>query len=189
VNLFLVAEADGAVVGGALFHAFAGPRTGFSSFLGVRRDMQGKGIARMLHDARFEALEHALDGRVEGVFIDVVSPARQSASERRREARVGSDACARRRAFQRLGFRQVDIRYEQPVGGPGGGPVTTLDLLYCPRHPSSTVATPLVVETMRAYWSPWLGEKRAARHAEELEARASGKVELDLLPSDAECLG
>jgi GNAT superfamily N-acetyltransferase len=186
-NVLLVAELDGRVVGGAFFHAFLELRTGFSSFLGVAREVRGQGVARQLHEARFAALERALNGPVEGVFIDVVSPARQSRAERDREAQVGSDPCDRRRAFQRLGFRLVDVRYEQPVGGPGGGPVTTLDLLYCPRQASAFVRTELVVGTMRAYWTPWLGQSRAQRHARELEERAGRQPTIQLLPADADC--
>lgn len=91
-----------------------------------------------------------------------------------------TDPWGRRRAFERLGFRQVDIRYEQPVGGPNGGPVTILDLLYCPHEPATSVATKLVVDTMRAYWSPWLS-KSAERNARELEQRAHGAERLALI--------
>jgi hypothetical protein len=185
----LVAEADGRLVGGALFHAFFETRTGFSSFLGVARDQRGQGVARRLHMARFEALDQVLGAPVEGVFIDVVSSSRQPPEEVAREHAVGSDACGRRRAFQHLGFRQVDIRYEQPVGGPGGGPVTILDLLYCPRQPADFVSTALVAETMRAYWAPWLGPARSDRHVRELRQRAEGKRNLALLAADAECPG
>jgi hypothetical protein len=186
LNVLLVAERDGQVVGGAFFHAFRATRTGFSSFLGVAREARGQSVARRLHAARFEALERVLAGPVAGVFIDVVSPARMPREEIEREHAVGSDPCARRRAFQRLGFRQVDVRYEQPVGGPDGGAVTILDLLYCPRSAADTVPTHLVTETMRAYWTPWLGSEAARRHARELERRA-GSETIALLAADADC--
>jgi hypothetical protein len=53
--------------------------------------------------------------------------------------------------------------------------------LFCPHEPASTVPTALVVATMRAYWSPWLGDARSARYARELEARAHGAPELVLI--------
>jgi len=179
-NFLLVAEADGRVVGGALFHWLADAGSGFSSFLGVERQMRGKGVARALHEARFRLLDRAAGGHAQGVFIDVVNPTRMSSAELDRERRAGSDGWDRRRAFERLGFRQVDIRYEQPVGGPNGGPVTILDLLYCPREPADQVATSLVVATMRAYWSAWLG-RAAERHAADLRARANGREWLALV--------
>jgi len=179
-NFLIVAEMEGRVVGGALFHFLAEAGSGFSSFLGVARDMRHHGIARHLHEARSTVLDRASDGRVAGVFIDVVNPTRLSAGELERERQAGSDPWDRRRAFEHLGFKQVDIRYEQPVGGPNGGPVTILDLLFCPRSPSVVVPTSLVVATMRAYWSPWLGNA-ASRHAHELEARADGARELALI--------
>lgn len=87
-----------------------------------------------------------------------------------------------------------------------GSPVTNLDLLYCPREPAETVPTErvletegaslqkaseialpytslsLVLETMRAYWTPWLGASRAKREVEKLRRRAGGEV-LRLLPA------
>jgi len=188
LNVLLVAEDDaGRVIGGALFHAFREPLTGFSSFLGVSRDHRGQGVARMLHTARFAALDRVLGTETRGVFIDVVSPARLPTEELAREQALGSHPCDRRRAFQALGFRQVGVRYEQPVGGPNGGPVTILDLLYCPRHAADSVPTDRVVETMRAYWAPWLGPARTSRHADELRARAANRPSLALLPADADC--
>jgi hypothetical protein len=179
-NFLIVAEVDGRVVGGALFHWLADAGSGFSSFLGVARDVRRHGIARQLHELRFRILDRAAGGRAQGVFIDVVNPTRLSEAELQRERNAGSDPWGRRGAFERLGFRQVDIRYEQPVGGPDGGPVTILDLLYCPHAPADVVATRLVVATMRAYWSPWLGAS-AEGHARELEARARGAAQLALI--------
>jgi GNAT superfamily N-acetyltransferase len=179
-NFLIVAEADGRVVGGALFHWLAAAGSGFSSFLGVAREWRGKGVARALHEARFRLLDRAAGGHVPGVFIDVVNPLRLSPAELERERQAGSDPWNRRLAFEHLGFRQVDIRYEQPVGGPDGGPVTILDLLYCPHEPADRVATSLVVATMRAYWSPWLG-RDAERHATDLERRAHGAEWLALV--------
>jgi len=179
-NFLVVAETDGRVVGGALFHWLSEAGSGFSSFLGVERQMRGRGVARALHEARLRILDIAAGGHAEGVFIDVVNPTRMSSAELERERGMGSDGWNRRRAFEHLGFRQVDIRYEQPVGGPNGGPVTVLDLLYCPHEPAEQVATSLVVATMRAYWSAWLG-RDAERHAAELRARAGGREWLALV--------
>ena len=179
-NFLVVAETDGRVVGGTLFHWLSEAGSGFSSFLGVARDLRRQHVARRLHVRRFELLDEAAGGHAPGVFIDVVNPTRLSADELEREHRAGTNPWDRRRAFERLGFRQVDIRYEQPVGGPNGGPVTILDLLYCPHEPATTVPTSLVVNTMRAYWSPWLGTQ-ADRHARELQSRARGAPELKLI--------
>jgi len=175
-NFLVVAEDNGHVVGGALFHYLAKAGSGFSSFLGVDQAYRRHGVARALHEERFVILDRAAGGHVPGVFIDVVNPSRMTAEELARD----TDSWGRRRAFERLGFRQVDIRYEQPVGGPNGGPVTILDLLFCPHEPADSVPTRLVVDTMRAYWSPWLGTS-TERHARELEQRAHGAERLALI--------
>jgi GNAT superfamily N-acetyltransferase len=181
-NFLIIAELNGKVVGGTLFHWLDDAGSGFSSFLGVDRKMRRQGIARRMHELRFLILDRAAGGpgKAPGVFIDVVNPTRMSTQEIARERTAGSDPWLRRRVFAHLGFRQVDIRYEQPVGGPNGGPVTILDLLYCPRQPAPTVSTALVVATMQAYWSPWLG-KDAIRYARQLESRANGATSLDLI--------
>jgi GNAT superfamily N-acetyltransferase len=180
-NFLLVAEISGRVVGGTLFHWLAEAGSGFSSFMGVDRQLRSRGIARRLHEERFGVLDRAAGGRAPGVFIDVVNPARMSPEDLERERQAGSDPWDRRRAFARLGFGQVDIRYEQPVGGPGGGPVTILDLLYCPHEPAESVPTLQVIATLQAYWQPWLGHSAARRHARDLESRAHGATSLRLL--------
>jgi GNAT superfamily N-acetyltransferase len=180
-NFLVVAELNDDVVGGTLFHWLADAGTGFSSFLGVQRELRGQGIARRLHTRRFEILDAAAGGQVPGVFIDVVNPTRMPPSELERERQAGSDPWQRRSVFAHLGFRQVDIRYEQPVGGPDGGPVTILDLLYCPHVPADQIQTALVTATMQAYWSSWLGKAAARRYAAELASRAHGQPELRLI--------
>lgn len=180
-NFLIVAELDGRVVGGTLFHWLAEAGSGFSSFLGVEREWRGHGIARRLHQKRFEVLDGMAGGPVAGVFIDVVSPIRLPPAEFEREHKAGTDPFERRQVFAQLGFCQVDIRYEQPVGGPNGGPVTILDLLFCPHEPTDEVPTSLVVATMQAYWTPWFGRPGAIRHAHELEARAHGAARLKLI--------
>ncbi|MGI8748602.1 MAG: GNAT family N-acetyltransferase, partial [Deinococcus sp.] len=58
-----------------------------------------------------------------------------------------------------------------------------LDLLaFVPGQPGR-VETVLVLATMRAYWSPWLGAAGTGRALRELEGRAGGRAELDLLPA------
>jgi GNAT superfamily N-acetyltransferase len=173
-NLLLVAEDHGRVLGGTFFHAMMDSRCGFSSFMGIDSDARGRGIARSLHEARLAALDAAFAAPAHGVFIDVEAPERLPADRIGAERRFGFDPFTRRRIFQALGFRKVDLPYEQPVGGPNGGPVTTLDLLFCPREPSERLATELVLSTMRAYWTPWLGAQRAARAVERLREFAGG---------------
>ncbi len=190
-NFLVVAEnSDGALLGGTFFHLLVPPGMGFSSFMGVRPSARGQGIARMLHAARFAILDRAMRdampdaGPVPGVFIDVVAPERLSAEEMADERRAGFDPQSRRRVFAHLGFQRVEIAYEQPVGGPNGGPVTTMDLLFCPHDASlSEVPTAWVTETMRAYWTPWLGLVRAGQAVAALEARANGRETLRLLPA------
>ncbi len=174
-NVLLVLEDSGHVVAGTLFHYLRHTNVGFSSYLAVDQKFRGQGLARRLHQARFAMLEEISGGKVEGLFIDVVNPARLSKPELELEHSVGSDPSTRLKAFSSLGFKRVDVRYEQPVGGHDGGAVTNMDLLFCPRDALTSIPTRLVVETMRTYWTPWLGAKMATLEAKKLEARANGE--------------
>jgi GNAT superfamily N-acetyltransferase len=170
-NALLVAEDDG-VVAGSIFHYLRPANAGFSSYLGIAASHRGRGLARRLHTARFETLDDIAGQRVAGVLIDVVNPARLSEEERDAERAVGSDPEARLEAFSKLGFRRVDVRYVQPTGGANGGPVTNMDLLFCPHDPAEFVPSKIVVTAMRTYWTPWLGDRVAEREARNLEAQA-----------------
>lgn len=174
-NFLVVAEEGKKLVGGTLFHHFPKPGTGFSSFMGIAAEFRGQGIARRLHQARFQTLDQAAGQKVQGLFIDSVAPERLSKEELEAEASAGFDPVLRRKVFVALGFRKVDVRYEQPVGGTGGGPVTNMDLLYCPREVAEDIATETVVQTMLAYWGPWLGPVAARKHAQALRERAGSE--------------
>ena len=185
-NVLLLAEADdSALLGGTLFHFLPEAQAGFSSFLGVALEARGQGVARRLHSARWQALSELSGGSCRALFIDVVNPERESIEQRELERQAGSDASQRRRSFHALGFRTVDLAYEQPVGGDdpdleGGGPVTDMDLLaYLPGGGEHLPAA-LVADTMRAYWTPWLGRERADMAAVKLQARQG---EVALLPA------
>lgn len=173
-NYMLVAEQGEVVVGGAIFHYFPGVNTGFSSFLAVAPEVRGQGVARRLHEARFALLDEEAGRSVAGLFIDVLAPERMSPAEVAAEQAVGADPLLRRRIFDRLGFRKVDVAYYQPPDEPGAEPITTMDLLCCPRTPAEWVAAELVAATMHAYWTPWLGREAADTHAAQLRRRCGG---------------
>ncbi len=177
-NVILVAEQEGAVVGGTLFHLLPSG-AGFSSFMGVALAARGSGAARALHQARLRIIRDA--GGV-GCFADAVHVSALSAEDLAAEARVDSDPALRRVKLGALGFRTVDVAYWQPVGGEDGGPLKDLDLLYCPLEPAGTVPLKLVSATLRAYWQSWLGPERATREARALEGRAL-RDPLPLLPA------
>ncbi|MFC5849849.1 GNAT family N-acetyltransferase [Deinococcus petrolearius] len=184
---------DGEVLGGTVYSLLRGPghRGGggsgaaFNSFTGVSPAAQGRGVGRAL---ALQAMEDVRAAGLAGLFADSVYGERQSAEERAAEARTGTDPVTRRRALHALGLRTVDVPYWQPVGGPDGGPLQDLDLLYHPADTRTsaeqdTVPLALVTATLRAYWRGWLGEERAAREAEALAERAGHVPTLRLLPA------
>jgi GNAT superfamily N-acetyltransferase len=171
-NALLVIEDAGEVVAGTVFHYFRTTNMGFSSYLAVDQRYRGQGLARRLHEARFATLDEIAGIQVHGVLIDVVNPNRLSKKELEAEHGVGSDPKERWRAFSSLGFQRIDVRYEQPVGGPNGGPITNMDLLFCSRETTTVVNASLVVETMRSMWQGWLRPSTANLAAQKLEAQA-----------------
>jgi GNAT superfamily N-acetyltransferase len=171
-NALLVVEDDGVVVAGSIFHLLRPANAGFSSYLGVAASHRARGLARRLHEARFSTLDEIAGRPVEGVFIDVVNPSRLSSEERAAEEAIGNDPQRRLEVFSKLGFRRVDLRYVQPTGGADGGPVTNMDLLFCPHLSAEFVRVETVVNAMRTYWQPWLNARVAAREAAALQAQA-----------------
>lgn len=178
-NLLIVAERGSRVVGGVFFHYLAEAGSAFSSFMGISREGRGQGLARRLHEARFRWLDSLSGASDIGVFIDVVAPERLSPAEVEAERRFGYDPFARRPVFRALGFRKVDVPYRQPVGGPGGGPLENLDLLYCSRDPSAdSIPLELALATLREYWQPWIAEERTERELDRLRGLCGPRVPL-----------
>ncbi|MFC4638382.1 GNAT family N-acetyltransferase [Deinococcus hohokamensis] len=182
-NRIMVAEdPNGHVLGGSVYHLL--PEAAFSSFVAVAPEARGLGVARALHAARLADVRGA---GLAGLFADSVFAGRQTDQARTAEAQVGTDAVSRRRALHALGYRTVDVPYWQPVGGPGGGPLKDLDLLYHPLSAPDTpeqerVPTDLVTATLQSYWAGWLGAERAQREAQALASRAGTDL-LALLPA------
>lgn len=179
----------GEVLGGTVYTLLPGPDGGgaaFNSFLGVSPAAQGRGVGRALWQ---RSLEEVRAAGLPGLFADSVYGERQSAEERAAEARTGTDPVRRRRALHALGLRTVDVPYWQPVGGPDGGPLQDLDLLYQPvtgtqgAAADDTVPLALVTATLRGYWRGWLGQARAEREALALAERAGHTPELRLRPA------
>lgn len=176
-RLLVAEDVSGQVLGGTIYHLL--PGAGFSSFVAVAPNARGRGIGGALHRAKLEDVRaHGLAG----LFADSVYGGRQAADDRAAETRVGTDATGRRRALHALGYRTVDAPYWQPVGGPNGGPLTDLDLIYHPLDGADTVLTTRVTATLEAYWRGWLGPERARREAAALAERA-GTETLALLPA------
>lgn len=181
-NIIFVAENRGEVIGGTLFHLLsndAGGGAAFSSFIGIAQAARGSGAARALHQAR---LQMTAEAGLAGVFADAVHVSALSAEALAAEARVGSDPTLRRVKLGALGFSTVDAPYWQPVGGPNGGPLMDLDLLYCPLTPADDVPLRLITQTLQLYWQSWLGPQRAQHEAEAL-AKRTKQDPVALLPA------
>ncbi len=182
-RLLVAQTPDGEVLGGTLYALLPLPGelrgAGFNSFMAVTRAARGLGVGRALHD---ETLRVIRDAGLAGMFADSVHPTRQNEEDRAAEAVTGVDPAGRRAALHALGLRTVDIPYWQPVGGPAGGPLTDLDLLFQPARPAQTVPLALVTGILRAYWSGWLGADRAQAEAQALADRTGPMQDVPLLP-------
>ncbi|GGR74821.1 N-acetyltransferase [Deinococcus seoulensis] len=193
-RLLVAQTRGGEVLGGTLIShlPLPGPLGGavFNSFMAVTRAARGLGVGRALHRA---TLDGARQAGLRGVFADSVHPSRQSEEDRAAEAATGVEPSARRAALHALGLRTVNVPYWQPVGGPDGGPLTDLDLLYHPLNPDETdpdemnpddrsVPLALVTGVLRAYWTGWLGEERAQVEAQALAERSGHAARVGLLP-------
>ena len=182
-RLLVAQTPEGEVLGGTLYALLPLPGSlrgaGFNSFMAVTRAARGLGVGRALHG---ETLRVIREAGLAGLFADSVHPTRQNEADRAAEAATGVDPAQRRAALHALGLRTVDVPYWQPVGGPDGGPLTDLDLLFQPARPAQTVPLALVTGTLRADWSGWLGADRAQAEAQALADRA-GQQDVPLIPS------
>ena len=95
----VVAEEDGAVVGGTVFSYVPATNCGFSEYLLVRKDRHGQRIGRLLFDARRTVLDEL--GRdfthesCSGLFIEVDSPDRTPPDLLDRERETAMDPLTR----------------------------------------------------------------------------------------------
>ena len=178
-RLLVAEDARGEVIGGTLYALLPGAGAGFNSFMAVSERARGSGAARALQDWTMNEVREA---GLRGMFADSVYPARQTPEETAAERRFGTDPALRRQKLHALGLRTVDLPYWQPVGGPDGGPLKDLDLLYAPLDGADTVPLSLVTATLEAYWRGWLGRERATREARALAERAGHVDTVALLP-------
>ena len=171
----------GQVVGGTLFHWLAEAGSGFSSFLGVARAPgAAMGWRGACTSGASPCSERASQGRVAGRVHrrgQPYAPVRCRARARGR-ARLGPLGLAATPSST-----WASDRWTSATSSPSAARTAA-------RSPSSTCFSvparqlqpchDLVVATMRAYWSPWLGNA-AAHYANELESRAGGAKELALI--------
>ena len=166
----IVAEAQGVVLGGALFSYVPATNCGFSEYLVARKAEHGQGIGRRLFDARRAILDaqarQAGQTACRGLFIEVDNPRRTPANLLEQERETAIDAETRLRIFAHLGFWRVDMTYVQPPLGAGKQPVRYLDLLFAPwaEEARSTGRVPgaWVLGTLGPIWASWAPERLAA---------------------------
>lgn len=137
----VLAKAGHAVVGGTLFSSVAETGAGFSEYMLLARSARGLGLSRRLFDLRREVLDRqarlwglGFPGAT-GLFIEVESPERTPAAYAQAEAITAMDISERRRYFHHMGFRRLDVAYQQPPLAEGKAPVDYLDLLFMPWAP------------------------------------------------------
>jgi GNAT superfamily N-acetyltransferase len=163
----IVAEHDGAVLGGALFSYVPATNCGFSEYLVARKAQHGHGLGRRLFDARRAILDaqarQAGQTACRGVFIEADNPGRTPPGVLAQERQTAMDAVMRLRMFAHFGFWRVDMAYVQPPLGQGKEPVTYLDLLFAPWSEAvqSTRRVPVawVLGTLGPVWASWAPER------------------------------
>jgi GNAT superfamily N-acetyltransferase len=163
----IVAEHDGAVLGGALFSYVPATNCGFSEYLVARKAQHGRGLGRRLFDFRRAILDaqarQAGEAACRGLFIEADNPRRTPPAVLAQERQTAIDAATRLQIFAHFGFWRVDMAYVQPPLGPGKEPVTYLDLLFAPwsEDVQSTRCVPVawVLGTLGPVWASWAPER------------------------------
>jgi GNAT superfamily N-acetyltransferase len=157
----LVAQQNGAVVGGTVFSYVARSNCGFSEYIVTDSAVRGLGIGRRLFDARKALLDAEAQRRGEprcrGLFIEADNPERTPADFVEAERATALDPRQRLRIFAHLGFRRIDLAdYVQPPLAPGKQAVDYLDLLFAPwTSDARWLPSDWIFDTLEAIWSAW----------------------------------
>lgn len=115
-------QADAAsLLGGIIFEYFRNSKAALITYLCVRPDMRGKGVARFLLGRAVDGVR-ASNGPVP-LFAEAENPCLQS-NDCGRKSAIG-----RMRILDKLGFREIPIHYRQPSLGPGKRAVDNLKFL------------------------------------------------------------
>jgi len=159
-----------AVIGGAVFSYVVRSNCGFSEYIVVDRALRGRGIGRLLFDARRDVLDRAAQrhghAACHGLFIEVDSPDRTPADLLAAERETALDASERLLMFDHLGFRRVAVPYVQPPLAADKHDIDYLDLLFAPwqaeTRATEQIPTSWILDTLDAIWSAWAPESAAA---------------------------
>lgn len=182
-HLLLLTEGE-AVLGGTFFSCAWMTGAGFSEYMVLAPAARGSGLAKLLMAERRRVLDEAaraLGHRAcPGLFIECLDPVRAPQVVVASERETAMDGTARRRFFQRAGFRKVEAPYRQPPLAPDKAAITYMDLLFLPWAPeaSERLAVQFILETVRTIYQGWVPESWEEDLAELAAGLGTGPVRL-----------
>ena len=155
-----------AVIGGSVFSYVVRSNCGFSEYLVADRAVRGRGVGRLLVDARKDVLDTEArrlgHEACRGVFIEVDHPDRAPVHFSAIERETAFDGWARLGLFDHLGFRRVAVPYVQPPLAPDKQAIDYLDLLFEPwaatAQANARIPTSWILDTLEVIWTAWTPE-------------------------------
>jgi GNAT superfamily N-acetyltransferase len=162
------------LLGGIVFEYFRKSRAALITYLCVRQDVRGRGVARFLLGQAVDCVR-APNGPVP-LFAEAEDPRLQSDQSHRKSA------IARLRILDKLGFREIPIHYRQPSLGPGKRPVDSLKFLLLVAAETAGVKVSALQAFMREFYDSLGAELDEARtfdglNTEDVPTIALGKTD------------
>lgn len=136
-----------ALFGGIIFEYFRTSKAALATYLCIRPEMRGQGVAKFLISRTVEALRRHGAGAAVPLFAEAEIPAAQADAASREQAR------RRLPILSRLGFRKLPIAYRQPALGPGKHPLDNLEFLVFAETDDVTVPASALRAFMREFYA------------------------------------
>jgi len=166
----------GSLVGGIVFEYFRASRAALATYLCIKPEIRRHGVAKFLLERCLEHIRSDSGGARVPLFAEAEDPDLQSGSALRNEAR------RRLPILNRLGFRELPIRYRQPALGPGKHPLDGLKFLMFTAGRPATVP----LSTLRSFMREFYDVLDAGEPDEAAMFGASGGPDLCALPLPAD---
>lgn len=152
-----------ALLGGVIFEYFQVSKAALATYLCIKPEMRGHGVAGFLLACALDIIKAQAKGSAVPLFAEAENPMEQV------DTAVRASAIRRLPILSRLGFRRLPIKYRQPALGPGKQPLDNLAfLVFTGGKPASVKLSTLRAFMREFYASLGAGEPDEMRMFEGL---------------------
>ena len=135
-----------ALFGGIIFEYFRISKASLATYLCIKPEMRGHGVARFLIARALDIIGAHAPGVAVPLFAEAENPRDQI------DAAVRDGARRRLPILSRLGFRKLPIAYRQPALGPGKRPLDNLEFLVFTDGKPASIKLSVIRGFMREFY-------------------------------------